>query len=234
MKTSVDFSAMNHLFSELASTYDQANDRMTFGLVRRWRRELVRWSYAKPNADILDCATGTGDLAIDFRAALGSDAHITGLDACENMLAIARKKTDQRNVDISYIQGDVLALPFNDCSFDVVSIGYGLRNVVDPERALCEMSRMLRPGGVLLILETGNPSYSLFPFFLRFYIRHVVPLLGGSPSGKRAAYRYLSASTLSFPAGPEMLHLMRSAIPNATIEFKRLFGGASYLYRARC
>jgi len=224
---------IKQLFGTIASTYDRANNRMTFGLVHRWRRKLVHWSDSPRTANILDCATGTGDVALAFRKILGPKPDITGIDSCEQMLELARKKDQIHQANIRYLNADILNLPFADASFDVISIAYGMRNVINLNRAMSEMTRVIRPGGVLLILETGKAQASIPSMIIKAYMRYIIPLTGGWPDGQLDAYRYLSRSSLSFPSGTAFVKLMERYLPVASsIQHKRLFSGASYLYRA--
>src|SRR5436305_1947863 len=158
------------MFDRIAPVYDAMNRVMTVGLDVRWRR-LAAAAAVTPGAAVLDAACGTGDLAIaDLKAGA---AKVTGLDFSEQMLVRARRKEPR----IEWVQGDMLALPFEDASFDAATVGFGVRNVADLERALAELRRVLRPGGKLAILEITQPRGPLRPFFSLWFDR-VVPLLG--------------------------------------------------------
>lgn len=219
------------IFSEVAHGYDRANDWMTFGLVRGWRRELVRWSGAKAGDRILDCATGTGDLAITFKRAVGADGEVVATDFCPEMLAYAPRKSEGLGLQIRFAEADTLQLPFPDNSFDVVGIAYGVRNVEDPVKALAEMARVCRPGGRVMILETGDNRGRWVAAPHWCFTQYALPLIGRLATGKRAPYEYLRDSSRAFPSREDFVELMREAHPFAQVEFKSLLLGSSFLYR---
>jgi demethylmenaquinone methyltransferase/2-methoxy-6-polyprenyl-1,4-benzoquinol methylase len=193
--------------------YDAMNRVMTAGLDVRWRK-LTAAAAVRPGDRVLDAACGTGDLAIADRDAGAS--HVTGLDFSEQMLARARRKAP-----LEWVQGDLLALPFEDAAFDAATVGFGVRNVADLERALRELRRVLRPGGRLAILEITQPRGPLKPFFSLWFDR-IVPMLGKVLPGG-AAYTYLPASVKRFPPAEELAELMR-ACGFGEVRF-RLLGG---------
>ena len=218
------------IFSSIALKYDRANRAITLGMDRGWRKKLVRWSAPIPSAKVLDCATGTGDLALEFQKQLNPQSHITGVDFCKEMLDQAEKKT--KNIkNIHFQQADVEELPFADHSFDICSIAYGLRNMKDPIKALKEMARVLKPGGVLIILETGQPGI-LKPFFY-LYFRYIVPFVGGKVTGQASAYKYLQESSLLFPSRKNLLKIMKKTGFFQKYTYKTLFLGAGFLYKAQ-
>jgi len=189
------------MFDRIAPVYDAMNRTMTAGLDRRWRRitaELV----VKPGDEVLDACCGTGDLAI---AAARRGGRVTGLDFSEPMLERARRKAP----DLTWVRGDVLAMPFPDGGFDAATVGFGVRNVEDLPAALAELRRILRPGGRLGILEITRPRGLLAPFY-RLWFDAVVPLLGKVLPGGRA-YTYLPASVRRFPGPEELAELIEGA-----------------------
>jgi demethylmenaquinone methyltransferase/2-methoxy-6-polyprenyl-1,4-benzoquinol methylase len=189
------------MFDRIAPVYDAMNRVMTMGLDLRWRR-LAAESVVRPGDRVLDGACGTGDLAVaDKRAGAG---HVVGLDFSERMLERARKKAP-----LEWMQGDLLALPFDDASFDAMTVGFGVRNVADLPLALAEARRVLRPGGRLAILEITQPRGPLRVFF-HVWFEKVVPLLGKVLPGG-AAYSYLPASVRRFPDAERLAELMREA-----------------------
>jgi demethylmenaquinone methyltransferase / 2-methoxy-6-polyprenyl-1,4-benzoquinol methylase len=175
---------------------------MTAGLDVRWRR-LTAAAAVRPGDHVLDAACGTGDLAIaDLKAGAGN---VTGLDFSEQMLERARRK----HASIEWVQGDMLALPFADETFDAATVGFGVRNVEDLELGLRELRRVLRPGGRLAILEITQPRGALRPFYSLWFDR-VVPLLGKVlPGGD--AYTYLPASVKRFPTAERVAEMLREA-----------------------
>ncbi len=222
---------IKNLFSEVAGTYDRANDVMTMGLARLWRRELVKWSDAQVGSRVIDCATGTGDLAIEFKKVVGS-GRVLGTDFCKEMLDFAPAKARALGLDVEFAVADAMNLGYPDASFDIASIAYGIRNVADPVRALSEMARVVRPGGVVMVLETGDVQTPVLKPLLKLYFKHMVPLLGGMISGKKWAYQYLNKSSQAFPSGDAFLELMRKTGAFSFCECKSLMGGASYIYKA--
>ncbi len=189
------------MFDRIAPVYDVMNRVMTMGLDLRWRR-LAAESVVRPGDRVLDGACGTGDLAVADKRAGAS--HVTGLDFSERMLERARRKAP-----LEWVQGDLLALPFGDDTFDAMTVGFGVRNVADLPRALAEAKRVLRPGGRLAILEITQPRGPLRVFFHVWFDR-VVPLLGKVLPGG-AAYSYLPASVRRFPDAERLAELMREA-----------------------
>ena len=174
---------------------------MTAGLDRRWRR-LAAEAVVRPGDAVLDACCGTGDLAIACARAGG---RVTGLDFSERMLERARRKAPE----LEWVAGDLLSLPFADANFDAATVGFGVRNVDDLERALRELRRVLRGGGRLGILEITRPRGLLAPFY-RFWFDGVVPLLGKLLPGG-AAYSYLPASVRRFPGPQELAELIGAA-----------------------
>jgi len=202
------------MFDRIAPVYDVMNHVMTMGLDHRWRR-ITAGAVVQPGARVLDACCGTGDLAV---AAEREGGVVTGLDFSGEMLVRARPKSGS----IEWIEGDMLALPFADGSFDVVTVGFGVRNVDDLRAGLVELRRVLRPGGRLAILEITQPRGPLKPFFSLWFDR-IVPLLGRVlPGGK--AYTYLPASVRRFPGAEDLTTLIDETGFGGTTF--RLFGGS--------
>jgi demethylmenaquinone methyltransferase/2-methoxy-6-polyprenyl-1,4-benzoquinol methylase len=222
---------IKNLFSEVATGYDKANDAMTLGLAHLWRRKLVAWSEAKPGQSVLDCATGTGDLAIEFKKAVGETGRVMGTDFCEDMLELAPPKAKKAGLDIQFQTADAMNLQFEDNSFDVSSIGYGIRNVADPQLAIREMARVVKPGGCVMILETGDSPDTPLRGFFDFYFRQVIPRIGGWVTGKRFSYEYLNKSSRGFPSRERFIDLMSSTDAFSSTEYRVLMGGASFMYK---
>ncbi len=189
------------MFDRIAPVYDAMNHVMTAGLDRRWRAETAA-AVVSPGDRVLDACCGTGDLAL---ASLRAGGRVTGLDFSERMLARARKKSSQ----VEWVQGDALALPFGDDSFDAATVGFGVRNLADLEGGLVELKRVLRPGGRVAVLEITQPKGRLAPFY-RVWFDRIVPLLGKVLPGG-GAYTYLPASVRRFPGPEDLAAVMRSA-----------------------
>jgi demethylmenaquinone methyltransferase/2-methoxy-6-polyprenyl-1,4-benzoquinol methylase len=194
--------AVRTMFDRIAPVYDLMNRVMTGGLDLRWRR-IAAASAVRAGDRVLDAACGTGDLAVaDLRAGAAS---VTGLDFSPRMLERARRKSEA----VEWVEGDLLALPFEDGAFDAVTIGFGVRNVSDLGLALRELRRVLRPGGRLAILEITRARGPLRPFFSLWFDR-IVPLLGRVLPGGRA-YTYLPASVARFPVAEQLADELRAA-----------------------
>lgn len=221
------------IFARVAHGYDRANDAMTFGMARSWRRLLVHMSGVRIGESVLDCATGTGDLAFEFKKAVGIQGDVIGTDFCEEMLQEAREKAAKYRMNVDFKSADAHSLPFADNTFDVASMAYGIRNVENPAQVLREMSRVVKPGGRVLILETGDtPARGLKPF-IDFYFRNVVPRVGGWITGDRQAYEYLNESSREFPSREAFVDLMNGTGAFSDVSYRVLLGGASFIYNGK-
>ena len=211
---------VQRMFDRIAPVYDAMNRVMTAGLDRRWRKATIQ-ATVRPGDRVLDACCGTGDLALAGRkAGAGS---VVGVDFSQGMLERARRKAPE----LEWVRADVLALPFENASFDVAVIGFGVRNVEDLEAGLRELRRVLRPGGRLGILEITTPRGFLAPFY-RVWFDRIVPLLGRLlPGGD--AYTYLPASVRRFPGAEELAALLESC-GFAGVEFRLFAGGIVALH----
>jgi len=212
---------VRRMFDRISPVYDLMNRVMTAGLDRRWRR-LTAQAAVRPGDRVLDACCGTGDLALEDLKAGG---HVIGLDFSERMLERARRKSDA----IEWVQGDATALPYEDGSFDAVTVGFGIRNVEDLEAGLRELARVLRPGGRLGCLEITRPQGLMRPFF-RLWFDGLVPLAGRVLPGG-AAYTYLPASVRRFP-GPTDLAAALERAGFREVRFRLLAGGIVALHTA--
>ena len=213
--------AVRTMFDRISPVYDAMNRTMTLGLDRRWRR-ITAEAVVRRGDEVLDACCGTGDLAIACARAGG---RVTGLDFSERMLERARRKAPE----LEWVSGDLLALQFADASFDGATVGFGVRNVEDLDRALGELRRVLRPGGRVGILEITPPRGFLRPFY-RFWFDGVVPLLGKLLPGG-SAYTYLPASVRRFPE-PEDLASLIAAAGFGDVRYRTFAGGIVALHTA--
>jgi demethylmenaquinone methyltransferase/2-methoxy-6-polyprenyl-1,4-benzoquinol methylase len=182
------------LFDRIASRYDLINDIQSFGLHRRWKKQVIHRANPRPGDRALDVCCGTGDLA---NALAKAGAVATGLDFSHQMLDRAAKRKISDKVD--FIQGDAQNLPFDNGSFDIVTIGYGLRNLADWQKGVVEMARILKPGGRLVILEFGRPNVRIWRAIYFGYLRLFVPVLGLVFCGSPSAYSYILESLKHYP-----------------------------------
>ena len=218
------------MFASIAPRYDAANEILSLGIHRSWRRSAVRISGARGGQRVLDCATGTGDLALEFKRAVGPSGEVVGTDFCAAMVKPAPAKAARSGLRAGFAVADALQLPAADGAFDVASIAFGIRNVDDPVRCLREMARVVRPGGCVIVLEFGQPK-GPFGALFRAYSRGVMPVVGGLLTGNRAAYEYLPRTAAAFPAGTRFLELMHKASVFTAFEAHPLTFGTAFVYR---
>ncbi len=199
--TNPDPDQVRATFDGIAPTYDLANRVLSLRLDLRWRRQIVREAMGIAPKDVLDLATGSGDVALSLRRSLPAETKIVGLDFSPPMLAEAEKKRDSLGYDsgkLKFLEGDCLNLPFEDESFDLVTIAFGLRNLSDRPRGLSEMLRVLRRNGRLMVLEFSHPYLFFRPFYY-LYLRAFLPFLASRITKNREAYHYLGSSISRFP-----------------------------------
>ncbi len=220
---------VKNMFADIADDYDRINSILSLGVHNAWRKKTVQESGAKPGHKVLDCATGTGDLALEFKKAVGHEGSVLGTDFCEEMIEHAPEKADKQKLVVEFEVADAMNLPYEDNSFDISSIAFGIRNVDDPLVCLKEMARVVKPGGRVVVLEFGQPGgFVRIPY--QFYSKHVMPAIGGFISGNREAYTYLPKTSAEFPAGEKFLELMDEADVFADSRAVKLTGGISYVY----
>lgn len=219
---------VHEMFSELAPRYDALNDVLSMGVHRRWRKVAVRLSGAQRGDSVLDCATGTGDLAIAFKRAVG-DGEVIGTDFNADMLAAAPKKALGLGLDIRFEVADAMKLPYPDARFTVASISFGIRNVDDPKVCAGELARVVKPGGRVVVLEFGQPT-GLFGAFYRAWAKTAMPLLGRLVTGSRAPGDYLPRTMAAFPAGAQFTQLMLDTGRYSKAEAHPLLNGLAYVY----
>lgn len=217
------------MFADIADDYDRINSILSFGVHHAWRAETVRLSGAKLGDKVLDCATGTGDLALEFKQKVGDDGYVLGTDFCKEMIEHAPEKAKAENLDVDFEVADAMNLPYENDKFDICSIAFGIRNVDEPVTALKEMARVVRPGGSVVVLEFGQPK-GIMKLPYELYSQYIMPAVGGWISGNREAYTYLPKTSAKFPAGDNFLDLMDQADSFAQREYKKLTSGIAYIY----
>ena len=200
------------MFARIAGRYDLANHLLSGGVDFYWRQRLVRAVHDSHPADILDLATGSGDVAFALADGLPAEVKVMGMDFCQPMLdeAVRKRNASLRWRDIEFKQGDGMALPLPEKSVDAVTISFGLRNMADRHKALGEMRRVLRPGGRLFVLEFSQPYFWFRPFYFA-YLKFVLPAIAGLVTGDRSAYEYLCGSIEQFPDRAAMSAEIRRA-----------------------
>jgi demethylmenaquinone methyltransferase/2-methoxy-6-polyprenyl-1,4-benzoquinol methylase len=235
--------AVNDLFAAVAPRYDLINDLQSFGLHRAWKRRVVRLAAVRPGERALDVCCGTGDLAL---ALARRGAQVVGLDFSERMLAVARARGRKcvgksragtgnwslgTNPNPNFVMGDAQCLPFPDDSFEIVTVGYGLRNLANWEAGLAEMRRVAGPGGRLLVLDFGKPDHPLWRRVYFAYLRGFVPLLGRIACGNAAAYAYILESLQDYPAQQGVADALR-ALGLGGVRIVNLLGGVMSIHYA--
>lgn len=221
---------VREMFARIAKRYDVMNSLLSMGMHRQWKRLAVELSGVSTGMSVLDCASGTGDLAIEFKRRTGMSGRVLATDFCQPMLDYVQPKSIALGMDLHVELADVTHLAYASCSFDIVSIAYGIRNVDDPIAALSEMARVTKSGGKLVILETGVPS-GLAKLLYNLYVR-VIPIMGLLIAGDWKAYRYLPETASRFPYGNEFSNLLRKIPDVKQVVSHRLMLGASYIYVA--
>jgi demethylmenaquinone methyltransferase / 2-methoxy-6-polyprenyl-1,4-benzoquinol methylase len=212
------------MFGRVAKRYDLLNTVMTAGLHHSWRERAADRAEVGPGDSVLDVCCGTGDLALELAGRVTPGGHVVGCDFSEPMLDLAREKAATRGSAAARFEwADALTLPYDAERFDAVTVGFGVRNFADLDRGLREMSRVLRPGGRLVILEITQPARPPLSFFFSLWFDRIVPLLGAF-SDESEAYTYLPESVRSFPA-PGTLAGMMDAAGFERIRWTVLAGG---------
>lgn len=216
--------AIKSMFNNISGSYDLLNDILSLGIHRIWKKRLVAEMVSNQPEKILDCATGTGDIAIMMKDA-SPKTQITGTDFSPNMLEEAKKKTSA----ITWEVQDVMNLPYPDKAFNNSSISYGIRNVEDYHRALGEMARVTKDK--ICILEFGQPQNPFFKLLYFTIMNYFIPLIG-MLFNKQSAYKYLIDSSKKFPCADQFCKDILNATGFAKVEYRPFFGGVTYLYIA--
>lgn len=225
-----DKSDIGPMFDSIAWRYDFLNHFLSFGIDKNWRRKTVDKINGKyKNPKIIDVATGTGDLAIE--AVSTEPSKIEGIDISEKMLELGRQKINAKGLEniIELIQCDSENICFGDNTFDVAMSAFGVRNFSDPVRGLSEMRRVIRRGGMVLILEFSKPEGFVFKHVYNFYFGNLLPFLGSLFSKDKRAYRYLNESVMDFADNEKFIQIMKKA-GLSEIKQERMTGGIATIY----
>lgn len=215
---------VNRMFDRVASRYDALNSVMTAGLHHQWRRRTADRAGLGPGQAALDVCCGTGDLALELAGRVTPGGSVVGCDFSEPMLDLAREKAAERGAPgVRFEWADALELPYDGGRFDAVTVGFGVRNLADLDRGLREMSRVLKPGGRLVVLEITQPTRPPLSLFFRLWFDRIVPLLGAF-SSEPEAYSYLPESVRNFPS-PRDLAAKMDAAGLGAIRYTILAGG---------
>lgn len=222
---------VEQMFDNISGNYDGLNRVISFGIDVKWRKKVIELVKATSPNTVLDIATGTGDLAISMTETKAS--RIVGLDISEGMLSVGRKKINDRGLTerIEMIQANSEALPFEDNSFDAITVAFGIRNFENLEKGLSEILRVLKPKGIFVILETSVPKKFPFKQGYFFHTRVILPVIGKLFSKDKVAYSYLSESAASFPYGEELNNILRK-IGFISVEDKPQTFGVATIYTA--
>ena len=215
------------MFNSIAHRYDFLNHFLSAGIDYIWRRKAVQMLDKQNPKMILDVATGTADLAIE--ASRLNVEKIIGVDIAEDMLSIGRKKLIHKNLDhlIHLEQGDSENLRFETCTFDAAMVAFGVRNFENLQKGLSEMYRVLKPGGIILVLEFSKPSKFPVKQLYNFYFKNILPFMGRIISGDSSAYTYLPESVGLFPDGEQFVEVLKKVGFNETRHVALTFGIAS-------
>lgn len=220
---------VRRMFADIADDYDRVNSILSFGVHHAWRSRTVQLSGARQGDHVLDCATGTGDLALEFKEKVGDSGYVLGTDFCREMIKHAPDKAREHGLTVDFEVADAMDLPYENNRFDIASIAFGIRNVDDPVQALKEMGRVVKPGGKVVVLEFGQPK-GLLKYPYELYSQYIMPAVGGWISGNREAYTYLPRTSAEFPAGKKFVELMKESNTFTSQMFDKLTGGIAYIY----
>lgn len=219
------------MFDTISKDYDGLNRVISFGIDVKWRNKVVKLVTKNNPENILDIATGTGDLAISLASTNAKE--IVGLDISDGMLEVGRQKIKSKKLDkiISMVIGDSEDLPFENNTFDAITVAFGVRNFENLEKGLTEILRVLKPNGIFVILETSVPTNPIYKFGYKAYTTFVLPTIGKLFSKDRVAYKYLCESASVFPYGEALNNILRK-IGFINVEDKPQTMGVATIYTA--
>ncbi len=217
---------VREMFNGIAKKYDLMNTLMTFGKDRSWRKYAIHRARITAGMNVLDVCCGTAEFTLEIARTVGPSGHVTGLDFSEQMLAVGKEKMKASDCQnrITLTQGNAMELPFPDNSFDAATVGWGLRNVPDIDKALQEMHRVVRPGGWIVSLDMAKPSAPIFKQVYWLYFNWLVPAMGKVTAKRKSAYQYLHDSSLEFDSQQQLRQrFAENGLVNTS--FHNLMGG---------
>lgn len=229
--TGPDPQKIENMFSSIAGQYDRVNDVLSLGIHHLWKKKLVAQSEALLGEHVLDCATGTGDLALLFKKKVGDKGSVIGTDFCADILAHAPAKAEKAGLDISFEQADATNLQYEDNRFDIASISFGIRNVGNLDQAFKELARVCKPTGRVMILEFGQMTTPVIRHFYHAYSDYILPQIGGMLSGDKKAYNYLNESARNFPSGNDFVKRALDTGAYSKMTATPLMSGIAYIYQ---
>ncbi|MDI2589122.1 MULTISPECIES: demethylmenaquinone methyltransferase [unclassified Psychrobacillus] len=216
---------VHEVFEKISDNYDSMNSVISFQQHKIWRSDTMKAMQVKPGSSALDVCCGTADWTIALANATGPTGNVKGLDFSQNMLNVGKEKV-KHIPQIELLQGNAMELPFEDNTFDYVTIGFGLRNVPDYKQVLSEMNRVAKPGGMIVCLETSQPDSKIFNAGFRFYFRYIMPLFGKLFAKSYKEYSWLQESAKDFPNRAELKKLFEQ-VGMKNVTSKPYSGGAA-------
>lgn len=221
---------VHHVFEKISDKYDTMNSVISFQQHLRWRKDTMKRMNVKAGAKALDVCCGTADWSIAMAEAVGENGEVFGLDFSKNMLKIGEQKVKERNhKNITLIHGNAMELPFPDHTFDYVTIGFGLRNVPDYMQVLKEMRRVVKPGGIVVCLETSQPTMIGYKQAFYFYFRYIMPFFGKMFAKSFNEYAWLHESARDFPGMKQLAEMFRQA-GLSEVSYRPYSGGAAAVH----
>ncbi|MCM3396624.1 demethylmenaquinone methyltransferase [Oceanobacillus profundus] len=221
---------VHHVFEKIYTKYDSMNSIISFQRHVAWRKDVMKRMQVKKGSKALDVCCGTGDWSISLAEAVAKEGTVIGLDFSKNMLSIAKKKQQELKLDqLELVHGNAMELPFDDNTFDYVTIGFGLRNVPDYMTVLKEMYRVVKPGGKVLCLETSQPTLIGFRQGYYLYFRFIMPLFGKLFAKSYKEYSWLQESAKDFPGKTELKQMFLDA-GFSHVEMKSYTGGVAAMH----
>lgn len=219
---------VHNVFQNISGKYDRLNNIISFEQHKTWRKHVMKEMNVKPGSKALDVCCGTADWSISLSKAVGPNGEVTGVDFSENMLEVGKEKTKDMD-NIKLVHGDAMNLPFEDNEFDYVTIGFGLRNVPDYLATLKELNRVLKPGGMVVCLETSQPTTPVFKQLYKLYFKFVMPIFGKIFAKSKDEYEWLQQSTFDFP-GKEKLKRLFTQAGFSNIKVRSFTGGVAAMH----